>query len=82
MKPVTQRQTPDFSTQHQRTLAKDAAHLFWKDCYVLVKGLWWADVPARDARVPGGASRQLALLEDQREQGEERVPEKGRSYET
>ncbi len=51
-------------------------YLFWKDCYVLVEWLWGADVTAGDARVPGGASRQLTLLEDQREQGEERVSEK------
>lgn len=50
-------------------------YLFTEYRDVLVKGLWRADVAPRNAGVAGGARRQLALLEDQRQQGKEGMPE-------
>lgn len=49
-------------------------YLFTEYRDVLVKGLGGADVAPRNARVTGGARRQLALLEDQRQEGEEGMP--------
>lgn len=53
---------------------KIKAHLFAEDSDILIEGLGGADVPAGDPGVAGGAGRQLALLEDQRQQGEQGVP--------
>ena len=49
-------------------------YLFWKDCNIFVEWLRGADVAAGHAGVPRRAGRQLALLEDEGQQGEQRVP--------
>lgn len=50
-------------------------YLFTEYRDVLVKGLGGADVAPRYAGVAGGARRQLALLEDQRQEGKEGMSE-------
>lgn len=50
-------------------------YLFTEYRDVLVKGLGGADVAPRNAGITGGARRQLALLEDQSQEGKEGMPE-------
>lgn len=45
----------------------NVTYLFTEYRDILVKGLGGADVAPRNAGVAGGARRQLALLEDQRQ---------------
>lgn len=49
-------------------------YLFGEDLDVLVEGLRRADIAACDARLARRACRQFALLEDEREKREKRVP--------
>lgn len=51
-------------------------YLFTEYRDILVKGLGGADVAPRNARIAGGARRQLALLEDQSQEGKEGMPVK------
>ncbi|MPC36540.1 hypothetical protein E2C01_030004 [Portunus trituberculatus] len=56
-------------------------HLFGKDGDVLVEGFGGADVPASHTGLPRRACGELTLLEDQRQQGKQRVPAGGTQHE-
>jgi len=51
-------------------------YLIGEDAYILVERLGRTDVAAGDSRLSRSTSRQLALLEDERQQREQWMPEK------
>ena len=53
------------------------SYLFWEDGDIFIKWLWTTHVSPGHSGVPGSAGRQLALLEYECKQGEERMPEIG-----
>ena len=56
------------------TKKKVLSYLFGKNCDVFVERFWGANVATGYCRVSRGAGRQLALLEDQGQQGEQWMP--------